>query len=205
MIQNKIQTERKAIHFDGTQVKSLSYLVPHLKGCRKVLDFGCGSGNLLHLCKLHNIAAAGYDTNPHAVAECLERGFICYEELPDLSEFDGLTMVCVAEHLQPEFLWKVLSSFEGTIALQCDEPRPVITPWQLKKTSFWDDFEHVRPYTPIALKTMLESFGYSISASGWVKPKGSIKRIPSWIANKYLDIYARFTGVRSTHYAIGVR
>jgi hypothetical protein len=205
MISDGNTVVRKKLHYDGTRVDSLTYLIPYLKNCRNLLDFGCGSGNLLKLCAQHNITASGYDNNPDAISICRKRGFKCYDELPNLAEFDGLTMICVSEHLQPEFLWKILSSFKGTIALQCDEPRVIFTPWRFTKTSFWDDFEHVRPYTPIALRAMLECYDFTISAAGWVKPQSTIKNIPSWIANKYLDCYAILTGARSTHYAVGVK
>jgi hypothetical protein len=197
--------ERKGIHYNGTQIDSLTYLIPHLKNCKNLLDFGCGSGNLLKLCAQHKITASGYDNNPDALSICRERGFKCHDKLPNLAKFDGLTMICVSEHLQPEFLWKILSSFRGTIALQCDEPRAVFIPWRFRKISFWDDFEHIRPYTPVALKVMLESYDYRISAAGWIKPQSSIKNIPSWIANKYLDFHGKVTGARSAHYAVGVK
>lgn len=196
---------RSDIHYQGTAYKVLRNYLPYFKNCRHILDFGCGVGNFLELCKQEGLQASGFDPNPHALKQCRVRGLDCSSEWPNLSQFDGMLMVCVIEHMQPAEVWRILAAFRGIIVIHSDEPREIWTPWRLKRSSFWDDFEHVRPYTPLALRSMLESHGFELIETGRAKyrvPLNSIKNVTKFIAEKYFDAVSKVTGVTSPHYAV---
>lgn len=193
----------RLIHYDGTSALLLQKYLEELRNCNLVLDFGCGTGNFLHLCAEHGINAEGFDANPSAVEICREKGYTCSAEMPDLEKYDGLLLVCVIEHLQQDDLWNLLSSFSGRVLIHSDEPRHIWTPFGLKTASFWDDYEHVRPYTPKALESMLKHFGYDIIGQGRARYPRSIHHLRTWLNEKYLDLTFRAWGIGGSHYIVG--
>ncbi|MGD0283914.1 MAG: methyltransferase domain-containing protein [Dissulfurispiraceae bacterium] len=196
------------LHYEGTSKENLAFYIPFFKNCTKVVDYGCGKGDFLDLCRSNNIVAEGVDCNPAAVEICKSRGLTCHPSMPmsKLSEYDGLFMCCVIEHINREQLWNILSSFNGLVCIQADEPRRVFIPWLLKRDSFWDDFEHVRPYTPIALQKLLVAHGFDIVKEGPVpqSPIG-IRHLRTWLTRKYMALMYNLTGIYGSHFSVGAK
>ena len=135
-----------------------------LKDCDKVLDVGCGVGKFLSRCPDKFI---GIDINQDNVDICLEKGLTAFqcdvtnpEEIEKLFKtnkdecggwFDGIHCSHVLEHLMPDKAWKALASMsymlkkQGTFVIR--------TP--LMSDMFWDDFTHIKPYYPQAIRHYL--------------------------------------------------
>lgn len=120
-----------------------------------VLDLGCRYGNLLKFCCSESY---GVDVNSFAINICKERGLNAIladvtKGLPfDDEYFDVVFCKHVIEHVEKtsELMkesWRVLKK-NGRLIL--------ITPNVLKrKFKFYDDAEHVKPFTPRALRQIL--------------------------------------------------
>lgn len=90
---------------EGYGSSSWRYIGPALKlmerrGCKSLLDYGCGKGSLLGWMPNVGVDAAGYDP-------AMEQ----YSDDPDPVDF----VVCtdVLEHIEPEYLGDVLSHLES--------------------------------------------------------------------------------------------
>ncbi len=79
-----------------------------LRGCRSVLDIGCGRGEFLDLMREMGVPARGIDLGEESVAQCHEKGLKA--EVADLfaylgpdtsGEFDGIFASQLVEHLDP--------------------------------------------------------------------------------------------------------
>ncbi len=191
-------------HYTGTDPGFFRVYKPWLQGCNRVLDFGCGVGNFLAWASENGIDAEGYDPVSAAYQTAQERGFIVHNTEPDLSGYDGLVMICLIEHLQPDKLASILERFSGTLIIQSDEPR-YREPWYLFKhrSSFWDDPEHVRPYSPKGLANLLTYHGYNILIQGRARStKPRLWQIRSQLVRFRLWRLDKLYGIQSPHYAV---
>jgi SAM-dependent methyltransferase len=135
----------------------LEFYVPHFAGAADVLDIGCGRGEFLDLMRAQGIKARGLDLNGAMVEVCRERGLDAVQgdaleyltSVPDDS-LGGLIAVQVVEHLQPDYLMRLLeTAFHklrpgSTIALETINP----TCWVAFFESYIRDLTHVRPVHP---------------------------------------------------------
>jgi SAM-dependent methyltransferase len=148
----------------------LGFYVAHFAGAADVLDIGCGRGEFLDLMREHGVGARGLDSNAAMVDVCRERGLDVVQadaldyltSLPDGS-LGGLIAVQVVEHLQPEYLVRLLeTSFHklrpgSTIALETINP----TCWVAFFESYIRDLTHVRPVHPETLQYLLLASGFN--------------------------------------------
>ena len=147
----------------------LEFYVPHFAGASDVLDVGCGRGEFLDLMREHGVKARGLDQNGAMVEVCRERGLEATEgdaleyltSLPDAS-LGGLIAVQVVEHLQPDYLVRLLeTAFHklrpgSTIALETINP----TCWVAFFESYIRDLTHVRPVHPETLQFLMLASGF---------------------------------------------
>jgi O-antigen chain-terminating methyltransferase len=146
----------------------LDYL-PRFQGASDVLDLGCGRGEFLDLLREAGVDARGLDLNHEMVELCRERGLRVeegdavgfLESLPDGS-LGGLFAAQVVEHLQPDYLLRLLDvSFHklrpgSTIVLETVNPAC----WYAFFQSYIRDLTHVRPVHPETLTYFLEASGF---------------------------------------------
>ena len=159
----------------------LQFYVPHFTGATDVLDIGCGRGEFLDLMREHGIKARGLDLNAAMVEVCRERGHDAVQgdaldyltSLPDGS-LGGLIAVQVVEHLQPDYLVRLLeTSFHklrpgSTIALETINP----TCWVAFFESYIRDLTHVRPVHPETLQFLMLAGGFNHVDIAYRSPVG---------------------------------
>ncbi len=159
----------------------LTFYVPHFAGAADVLDIGCGRGEFLDLMREHGIEARGLDLNSAMVEVCRERGLDAAQgdaleyltSLPDGS-LGGLIAVQVVEHLQPDYLVRLLeTAFHklrpgSTIALETINP----TCWVAFFESYIRDLTHVRPVHPETLQYLMLASGFNRVDIAYRSPVG---------------------------------
>lgn len=137
----------------------------------KVIDIGCGRGEFLEICKTAGLNATGIDIYEPFINECQDRGFsvISGDAIESLDNFednslDGIVSIQVIEHLPTKYLImlveKCYSKLKqgGTLILETQNPQSVYG----LTTYFYQDFEHVKPVHPDAMKFTLTQIGYEI-------------------------------------------
>jgi len=146
-----------------------SYL-PIFEGASDVLDVGCGRGEFLDLLKARGVSARGLDLNHEMVEVCRARGLdvteadvVSYlDDVPDAS-LGGLFAAQVVEHLQPEYLLRVLDlAFHklrpgSPIVLETLNPAC----WTAFFDSFIRDITHVWPLHPETLRYLVLASGFT--------------------------------------------
>ncbi len=142
--------------------------VEYFRGCREVLDIGCGRGEFLELMRAAGVAARGVDLSAESVALCRQKGlaaetadlFAYLEALPEAA-LDGIFCSQVVEHLAPERLPMALKlcasrlSRGGVIAIETPNPECLA----IFATHFYLDPTHTRPVPAALLAFYLEEFG----------------------------------------------
>lgn len=135
----------------------------------KVLDLGCGRGEMVEILRERGVDALGIDLNEEMIALCLARGLPC--EKGDLIEklascednsLDGLFSSQVIEHLQPTVLELLIDLCylklkpSGVLVLETINPTSVFALVQV----YFLDPSHQRPVHPQNLKFLLETAGF---------------------------------------------
>ncbi|MBE0069255.1 methyltransferase domain-containing protein [Thermoanaerobacterium thermosaccharolyticum] len=133
-----------------------------------VLDFGCGRGEFLELCREAGIPAKGVDLNDSMAKRSLDKGldveiidgFNYLSSLPDES-LCAFTAFQVVEHLTQQQLWQLVQTAlvklksGGVIIL---ETVNVDSLFSLK--NFYLDLTHKKPIPPQTLHFLLEIVGF---------------------------------------------
>jgi len=160
--ENRFRGEEQAI-----RGRMAAYL-PHLSGCRTVLDVACGRGELLELLKAAGIAASGVDRDPGMVAECVKKGLEvtradALQFLRDRRRsWDGIVVCQMVEHLETADLLDLLSlcyerlSPGGVFIVETPNP----TCLMVLGGSYVMDPTHVRPWHFASLAFLLSQAGF---------------------------------------------
>jgi O-antigen chain-terminating methyltransferase len=146
------------------QLAFLSYF----ENCARVLDIGSGRGEFLEILKDHNIGGIGVDSDPDMVAYCRSRQLvveqldaIAYLETLEDNSLDGIFIDQVVEHLEPEYLIRLLvlcykKLKDGYyIIVETVNPLSLVAFF-----NFYLDMSHQKPVHPYTLKFLLESSQY---------------------------------------------
>ncbi len=77
--------------------KHQSVFLDYFRGCRNVLDIGCGRGEFLELLRDNGIGCVGMDPDPEMIAICRSRGLkaeqtdgVAFLERAGDGSFDGM-------------------------------------------------------------------------------------------------------------------
>ena len=122
----------------------------------KILDVGCGYGRNLKRMREFGLNPTGVDTNPDIIRTILTQGFACHDpEDPAVTamNWDIILMSHFIEHFDFRPLFGILNKY-------LDVLKPsgyLIIASPLPSVVFWDNFDHVKPYTPAAVE---EVFGF---------------------------------------------
>lgn len=120
-----------------------------------ILDYGCGPGDFLDVCREMGLRSIGIDSEVNNVNLARSRGFdVVQGDYMDMSfdrkTFDIIIVQSVLEHMEKPVdallsLSQLLTD-NGKIVLSVPTPGPF----------FWDDPTHIRPYTPKSLRILGE-------------------------------------------------
>ena len=143
--------------------------VEDFRGCRRVLDLGCGRGEFLELMAEAGIPALGVDLSGDCVALVRAKGLEA--EQADLFEYldgladgsvDGIFCSHLIEHLTPERLPRLIELVARKLAhnglLAIETPNPACL--AIFATHFYVDPTHVRPVPASLLVFYLEEAGF---------------------------------------------
>ena len=165
--------------------------LPIFAGAADVVDLGCGRGEFLDLLRGAGIGARGVDLNHEMVERCRARGF-------DVTETDGLSFLAAAapgsvggliasqvvEHLQPDYLLRLLAAAAQALRPGAAIVLETINPacWSAFFDSYVRDLTHVRPVHPDTLKFLVMAAGFTDVAIQWRSPypeAGKLERLPA--------------------------
>lgn len=117
----------------------------------RVLDVGCGRGRFHSALTDRGVRCVGVDANADTVEynRLLGREVYLPAELPATGEpFDAIVLSHIVEHFAHAELVEMLNEYLPR--LRCGGVVIVLTP--LYHRGFYDDFDHVKPYNPAALR-----------------------------------------------------
>jgi len=159
------------------------------KVCRQVLDLGCGPGHFLAALESQGTPAYGVDLDAASLAAVHARGLKArgqnvLEHLRALKsdEVDGIHCSNLLEHLPVDQA--------RALVVECSRVLPGQGRLLLSTSNasclgvvagaFWDDEQHVRPYTRRLLVAWAESAGFQVLSCGpdeYSRPQGPGRRL----------------------------
>jgi SAM-dependent methyltransferase len=158
--------------FRGSQEEirqRLADYLPYFDGASDVLDIGCGRGEFLELLAERGIRGRGVDLNRDMVELCRERGLDVQQAdaltflsaAPDDS-IGGLIATQVVEHLQPDYLLRLLDAAQRKLRPGAKMILETINPacWFAFFESYIRDITHVRAIHPDTLRYLLLASGF---------------------------------------------
>lgn len=136
-------------------------------GCTRLLDYGCGPGDVLAVCRELNVPAIGLDRSERSCQLATQRGFrvIHGDEssaaLP-AEQFDAIFLQSVIEHLADPIgvLRRLIAMLPPGGLVFISAPTPC--------SDFWDDPTHVRPFTPKSFEILAELLSLEILEINYV-------------------------------------
>jgi len=152
-----------------TDIKGRQLLfIKFFEGCKNVLDIGCGRGEFLEILMERGIGSRGIDTDEDMVKFCASKGFdvdridaVSYLEKLEDKSLDGIFIDQVVEHLEPEYLIRMLGLcykkliYGGSIVAETVNPLSFFS-----FANFYIDMSHKRPIHPETLKFLLKAVGF---------------------------------------------
>jgi SAM-dependent methyltransferase len=147
----------------------LADYLPQFEGAQEVLDVGCGRGEFLDLLRERGVAARGLDLNHEMVEICRARGLdvveadaLAYVSAQPDESIGGLLAAQVVEHLQPDYLIRLLDTAFHKLRPGAAIVLETINPacWVAFFESYIRDLTHVRPVHPDTLRYLLTASGF---------------------------------------------
>jgi O-antigen chain-terminating methyltransferase len=167
--------------------RQLSFL-PYFEKCSNVLDVGCGRGEFLEILRDNNIGGIGVDLDADMITYCRSRQLnvehsdvIAYLEKQEDKSLDGIFIDQVVEHLEPEYLTRLLAlcyqklKFGYYLVIETVNPLSFVS-----FVNFYIDMTHKRPVHPETLQFFINTAGFRDSEKKFFSPvsdEGKLKKI----------------------------
>jgi SAM-dependent methyltransferase len=127
----------------------------------EILDVGCGYGRNLRVLRAGGLNAIGIEKNPAIAATVRREGFTVYApgdpELADRS-YDAVLLSHIIEHFDYQQLFDMLNGYVDCLR----DGGAVVIATPLLSRRFFDNFDHVKPYTPIAIEEVFGRRGLQV-------------------------------------------
>jgi SAM-dependent methyltransferase len=134
------------------------------------LDIGCSIGNFLNI---DPGRIEGVDLDPEALKICAERGLRCQnldivrDEMPWKDHFEVVYARHVMEHLEdPLTVARKIRGILKVGGIFVVETPDYLIAHHRKKSNFWDDYTHKRPFTRNALERLAFDAGFEVIHGG---------------------------------------
>ena len=157
------------------QRKNQSFYLPFFKGCRHVVDAGCGDGDFVQLLIEQGVEAIGVDNDPIAVEQMRQRGLpivaeevLAYLQNSVADSLDGIFSAHLVEHLPYQAVYGLIFYAYralkpgGRILLATPNPRGLVSHLEM----YWLHFGHVSFYHPRLLCFFLHQAGFQSETWG---------------------------------------
>lgn len=183
LFENRFRGSREGIlgHF----AQFVPYFEASFEGRGRVLDIGCGRGEMIELLQARGVDVLGVDLDAGMVAFCADRGLpvvhadaIAYlQDQPDAS-LGGIFMSQVIEHLTTaqwaHFLDVARQKLRtgGCLIIETINPGSFFA----MAHSFYKDLTHVRPVHPETLKFVAETKGYRETGILWLSTHPAVEK-----------------------------
>lgn len=135
----------------------------------RLLDFGCGDGDLLRVARSFGLEATGVDMSASRSEAARREGLTIYPDLETLSEadptpFDAIVMSQVLEHLdEPNALLASLRARlkpGGILFVAVPNTEGVGIPQDFHQFTLVQPVEHINAFTPASLRTIVARHGF---------------------------------------------
>ena len=164
-----------------------------LRTRRRVVDLGCGRGELLELLRDADVSAYGVELDPDVVAVCQEKGLevlqgdaVSHVEALQQEAVDGIIASHLIEHLTPDLLSRLIAAAAeklaggGIVILETPNPESLLA----GSINFHRDPTHVRPVHPDTLAFLCESAGFRDVEIRRLAPVPADVRLPQRLSDK---------------------
>ncbi len=161
---------------------------PVLGGRSRVVDLGCGRGELLEMLRDAGVSAYGVDTEPDFVDLVAEKGLEIHREdavahVEGLApgEVDGIVASHVVEHMPPAAVARLVGGAAaaleegGVLILETPNPESLLA----GSINFHRDPTHLRPVHPDTLAFLCESAGFAQVEILRLSPVPDTDRLPA--------------------------
>jgi SAM-dependent methyltransferase len=161
--------------------------VETLRGAKRVVDLGCGRGELVELLGEAGVSAYGVEIEPDFVDLMRDQGLeVVVEDAVehlrrlDPGAVDGIVASHLVEHLPAAALSELVVLAEeklaagGTLIMETPNPESLVA----GSVNFHRDLTHVRPIHPDTLAFLCESAGFTEVAIRRLSPVPDDERLP---------------------------
>jgi SAM-dependent methyltransferase len=141
-----------------------------LRNTKRVVDLGCGRGELIEMLGEQGVSAYGVEIDPDFISYLEDKGIevVAKDAVSHLGELepgavDGIVASHLVEHLRPAALVSLVSlaaekiAEGGILILETPNPESLVA----GSVNFHRDLTHVRPIHPDTLSFLCESAGFS--------------------------------------------
>jgi SAM-dependent methyltransferase len=163
-----------------------------LRTRRRVVDLGCGRGELLELLRDEGVSAYGLELDPDVVAVCREKELevvqgdaVSHVEALEKGAVDGIIASHLIEHFPPDLIWRLIAAAAekldegGILILETPNPESLLA----GSINFHRDPTHVRPVHPDTLSFLCESAGFRDIEIRRLAPVPEDSRLPAGTSN----------------------
>ncbi|MFP4467051.1 MAG: class I SAM-dependent methyltransferase [Candidatus Goldiibacteriota bacterium] len=119
-----------------------------------LLELGCGRGDFMKICEEKGIKATGVDLTPGITADnIVEADILQYLEEAKESSFEGVYARHIIEHFSPRDLRRLIKGIKRVLKKEGKAVfiTPDIRSLNVALYDFWNDPDHIRPYTADAV------------------------------------------------------